>query len=58
MMVVQADTARERAIIHGMMPSQDTPKFFGLATTGYLANWEVNVVNCELWALQQALDAG
>ena len=58
MMVVQGDGARERAIILGMIECEYGPRFFGLSTTGYLANWEMTMIDCELHAISMAIGAG
>ena len=57
-MVVQADTARDRAIIDGMIECHFTPHFFGLATNGYLSNELEDLVGCEFWTIGQSIESG
>ena len=56
-MVVQADSLRERAILSGMTECSFPTRFLGLATSGYLANYEGNMVQAELWALAERANA-
>jgi len=46
--VVQADSLRDRAILSGLTECDFNPRFFGLATSGYLSNNEGNIIACEL----------
>ena len=58
-MVVQADSLRDRAILTGLEEDCGfAPQFFGLATNGYLTVDFDDIIHCELWSIAQQANAG